>query len=56
VTAQDQAISTNNFKNTILKNETDSKNWLCKQNVGTLDRLNSGCPSQAKNECCINII
>jgi hypothetical protein len=30
VAAEDQAINTNYFKNTILKEETDSKYWLCK--------------------------
>ena len=29
--AQDQAISTNYFKNKILKEEIESKCWLCKQ-------------------------
>jgi len=31
VVAQDQAFSTNYFKNKILKEEIDSKCWLCKQ-------------------------
>ena len=31
VAAQDQAISTNCFKNKILKEEIESKCWLCKQ-------------------------
>ena len=31
VTAQDQAVSTNYFKNKILKEEIDSKCQLCKQ-------------------------
>ena len=30
VAAQDQAISKNYFKNKILKEETESKCWLCK--------------------------
>jgi len=31
VAAQDQAISTNYFKNKILTEEIESKCWLCKQ-------------------------
>ena len=31
VAAQDQAIGTNYFKNKILKEETESKCWLCKK-------------------------
>ena len=31
VAAQDQAISTNYFNNKILKEEIESKCWLCKQ-------------------------
>jgi len=31
VAGQDQVISTNSFKNNILKEETDIKCWLCKQ-------------------------
>jgi len=49
VVAQDQAISTNYFMNTILKEEIESKCWLCKQHV-TIDHLSSGCPILAKNE------
>ena len=50
VAAQDQAISTNYFKNTILKKETESKYQLCKQHEETIDHLTSGCPILAKNE------
>ena len=50
VAAWDQAISTNYFKNKILKEETDSKCWLCKQHGETIDHLTSGCSSLAKNE------
>ena len=50
VTAQDQAISTNYFKNKIFKEETDSKCRLCKQYEETIDHLTSGCPILAKNE------
>jgi hypothetical protein len=50
VAAQDQAISTNYFKNKILKKEIESKCWLCKQHKGTIDHLTSGCPILAKNE------
>ena len=48
--AQDQAISTNYFKNKILKEETESKCRLCKQHEETIDHLNSGCPILVKNE------
>ena len=48
--AQDQAISTNYFKNKILKEETGSKCRLCKQHEETIDHLTSGCPILAKNE------
>ena len=44
VAAQDQEISTNYFKNKILKEEIESKCRLCKQHEETLDHLNSGCP------------
>jgi len=50
VTAQDQAISTNYFKNKILKQEIASKCRLCKQHEETIDHLTSGCPLLAKNE------
>ena len=50
VAAQDQAISTNYFKNKILKKETESKCRLCKQPEETIDHLTSGCPILAKNE------
>jgi hypothetical protein len=48
--AQDQAISTNYFKNKILKEEIESKCQLCKQHEETIDHLTSGCPILAKNE------
>ena len=50
VAAQDQAISTNYFKNKILKEETESKCRLCEQHEETIDNLTSGCPVLAKNE------
>jgi len=50
VTAQDQAISTNYFKNKILKEEIQSKCRLCKQHEESIDHLNSGCPILEKNE------
>ena len=55
VAAQDQAISTNYFKNKILKEEIESKCQLCKQHEETIDHLTSGCPILAKEEksrCC----
>ena len=39
VATQDQAISTNYFKNKILKEETDSKCQLCKQHEEIIDLL-----------------
>jgi hypothetical protein len=48
VAAQDQAISKNDFKNKILKEEVDSKCRLCKQHEETIDHLTSGCPILAK--------
>jgi hypothetical protein len=50
VAAGDQAISTNYFKNKIVKEETDSKYRLCKQHEEIIDHLNSGCSILAKNE------
>jgi len=50
VAAQDQAISTNYFKNKIMREEIESKCQLCKQHEETIDRLNSGCPIFVKNE------
>jgi len=49
VAAQDEAINTNYFKNTILKEETDSKYQLCTQHKETIDHLNSGCPFWQEN-------
>ena len=48
--AIDQAISTNYFKNKILKEEIESKCRLCKQHEETTDHLTSGCTILAKNE------
>jgi hypothetical protein len=42
VAAQDPAISTNYFKNKILKEEIESKFRLCKQHEETIDNLTSG--------------
>ena len=50
VVAQDQTISTNYFKNKILKEGIDNKCWLCKQHEETVDHLTSGCPILAKND------
>ena len=50
VAAQDQAISTNYFKNKILKEEIEDKCRLYKQHEETIDHLISGCPILAKNE------
>jgi len=50
VAAQDQVISTNNFKNKILKEENENECRLCKQHEETIDHLTSGCPILAKNE------
>ena len=50
VAAQDQAISTNYFKNKILNEEIKSQCRLCKQYEETIDHLTSGCPILAKNE------
>jgi hypothetical protein len=50
VACQDQAISTNSFKNKLLKEEIDSICQLCKQHGEPIDHLASGCPILAKNE------
>jgi len=50
VASQDQAISTNYFKNKILKQEIESKCRLCTQHEETIDNLTSGCPILVKNE------
>ena len=47
--AQDQAISTNYFKNKILKKEIESKYRLCKQHEETIDHLTSACRILVKN-------
>ena len=49
VAAQDQEISTNYFKNELLKEETESKCRLCKQHEETIDHLTSGCPIFTNN-------
>ena len=46
-----QAISSNYFKNKILKEEIKSKCRLCKQHEETIDHLTSVCPILAKNKC-----
>ena len=43
VAAQDQAVSTNYFKNKILKQEIESKCRLCKQHEETIDHLTYCC-------------
>jgi hypothetical protein len=50
VGAQDQAMSTNYFKNKILKEEIYSKSWLCQQHEETTDYLTPGCPILADDE------
>ena len=50
VAGQDQAISTNCFKNIILKEETDIKCRLWQKHEGTIDHLTSSRPIMAKNE------
>jgi hypothetical protein len=50
VSTQDQAISTNYFKRTILKDEIESRCRLCKEYEETIDHLTSGCPILVKNE------
>ena len=44
VAAQDQGISTNYFKNKILKKEIESKCRLCKQHEETIDDLPQDAP------------
>ena len=50
VAAQDEAISTNYFKNKVLKEEIEDKCRLCKLHEETIDHLTSGCHILAKNE------
>jgi hypothetical protein len=50
VAAQNQATSTNYFKNKTLKEDIESKCRLCKQHEETVDHLNSGWTILAKNE------
>jgi hypothetical protein len=46
--AQDQAISTNNFKKKILKQDNENR-WLCKEYEKTNDHLTSGYSTLAMN-------
>jgi hypothetical protein len=48
--AQVQEINTNYFKKQILKQEIESRYWLCKEYEETIDRLASGSPTLVKNE------
>ena len=48
--AQDPAISTNYFKNKILKEEIYGKSPLCQQHEDTMDYLTAGCPILANSE------
>jgi hypothetical protein len=48
VAAQDQATSTNYFKNKILNEGSDTKCRLCKQHKETMDHITLGCPILAK--------
>ena len=50
VAAQDQAISTNYFKNESLKEEKASKGRLYKKHEKSIDHLTSRCPILVKNE------
>jgi hypothetical protein len=50
VAAQDQTISTNYFKNKILKEEIENKCRFCKQLEETIDHSTSECTILAKNE------
>jgi hypothetical protein len=49
VAPQDQAFSTNYFRNKILKEEFGSKCQLCKQHEETTDHLTTECPILTKN-------
>ena len=49
VAAQVQAISTNYFKNKILKEKIESKCRLCEQHEETVEHLTSGCCILTKN-------
>ena len=48
--AQDQAIGTDCCKDKILKEEIDSKCWLCKAYEETIHHLTLGCRILVKNE------
>ena len=49
VAAHDRTINTNYFKNKILKEEINSKCWLCKQHEENADHLTSGCSILVQN-------
>jgi hypothetical protein len=51
VAAQDQAVGTNYFKRTILKEEIEIRCRLSKEYEETVDHLTSGRLILAKNEC-----
>ena len=50
VAARGQAVSTNYFKNNILKEQVDSNGRLCKQHEGSINHLTSECLILARNE------
>ena len=50
VATEDQASSTNYYKNKTLKEKIGSKCWLCKQHEETIDHQTSGCSILANNE------
>ena len=50
VAAQDQAISTNQFKKKFLKEKIHSKCRLCKQHKENIDHQTTGCDTVANNE------
>jgi hypothetical protein len=52
--AHNQAISTNYFKEKILKQKIESRRQLCKEYEETIDHLTSGCSTLAKKECIIH--
>jgi hypothetical protein len=53
VTAQDQALSTNYFNETILKEGTENKCRPYQEYEDTTDHLTSGCPILASSECIV---
>ena len=48
--AEDHVLSTEYFKNNVLKKNIDSKCWLCKPHEENFGRITSECPVLAKNE------